>query len=577
MLKRKVLRRGLGVLFAAPLLCMVGFAWAAELPPVGSGSLLLQLKADAANVTLGAGNVVSQWSDISGLNNHFSQPATSRQPLWVDSTLNGHPTIRFDGNSDWLQATDAGLNVADRTQFTFFAVTYNTTDPFSLFDSAPQVVNPFRFGAFGAGFPTPRFHVEFWDRSPGVPLNLHSTGSVVSIAGSRNGTNNRVLDVRELSLEAETANTSGIGNTAVVAWGGNPFAPTGANANPKIGTINNGDGGFFYTGDVAEMLIYNGTLSAADRTAVENYLRDEYALHHVPPPPPTPTSPSGLANYGRAVLDAQPVAYWRLETNLSPPTDSADAPGFPQHGPQNGVYQDINAHNLGQPGPRPTDFVNGRPLLGFSAENHAADFQGNADGGNDVALFADDGNLNMSAGGAFTLEAWVKGSPAQEVGAAVIAKGAGGGDEQFALDIVNGAYRFFAWNGQNPNTPTVLQTGATPDDTWQHVAAVMDIGEGVMQVYVNGQLVGAAAPPSTIVNNAHAVSVGARESQGSINYDHNFDGLIDEVAVYSYALSAQEVQAHFDAAFIPEPSTMALALIGGMLLAGARLMRRRHS
>jgi hypothetical protein len=584
MKKRTQFSSGLVALLLAPLLCAANSAFAA-LPAVGSGSVLLHLKADAANVTLGPGNAVTQWSDLSGLNNHFTQTNATRQPTWVPGVLNGRPTIRFDGTggstaastSDWLQADGAGLNTPDRTLFTFFAVTYDTADPFSLFDSATRVQNPFRFGAFGAGFPTPRFNVEFWDRSPGVALSLNSAGSVISIAGSRDGSNNRVLDVREMSTLG-TTNTSGVGNTNPVRWGGNAGGLLGANANanPKIGTINGGDGGFYYDGDVAELVIYNGTLNAADRAAVENYLRDEYALQFVPPPP---TSASGLGHYGGVVLATEPVAYWRLETNSSPPLDDANQPGFPQQGSQDGMYQDINPHHLGQPGPRPTDSIGGRPLAGFAADNHAAQFQGSRFGGNDVALFPDDGNLNMSGGGAFTLEAWVKAPSAQADGdgAAVIAKGAGGGDEQFAIDIVGGAYRFFAWDGQIPNNlPAVLQTTARPDDTWQHVVAVMDIGEGRMEFYVNGQLVGSQAPRASIVNNLHEVSVGARQAQGSVNYDHNLDGLVDEVAIYGYALSAEQVAAHYEAAFVPEPSTTVLVVIGGVLLAGGRRFRRRR-
>lgn len=533
-------------------------------PAVGSGSVLLHLKADAANVTLGPGNTVTGWNDLSGLNNHFSQPDANRQPVWVDNVINGQPAIRFDGNSDFLQ-TGTGMNAADRMPFTFFAVTYNTEDPFSLFDSAPQVQNPFRFGAFGAGFATPRFAVEMWDRNPGVPLGLHADGSVISITGSRNGANNRVLDVHEISkYNVDSANSSGIGNANPVPFGGN--------GNPKIGTINNGSGGFYYTGDVAEMIIYNGALSPEDRSAVENYLRDQYALQFTPP---APVTPSGLGNYGSTVLASSPLAYWRLETNDSPPTDSANVPGFPQAGAQNGVYQNISPYNLGQPGPRPSDSIGGLPLVGFSPNNHAVHFQGNRDGGNDVALFADDGTLNMSVGGAFTLEAWVKGSPTQEDGAAIFAKGFGGGNEQFAVDVVGGAYRFFAWNGQVPNTPTVLQTQARPNNEWQQIVAVMDIAEGVMQVYLNGDLVGSVAPPATIVDNLHDLSVGAREQSAVSGYTHNFDGLIDEVAVYAYPLSAAQIRGHYDAAFVPEPSSVCLMVVAGVALIGVRRARRR--
>jgi hypothetical protein len=296
----------------------------------------------------------------------------------------------------------------------------------------------------------------------------------------------------------------------------------------------------------------------------------------IPPDPPPATIPSSLGNYGRTVRASSPVAFWRLETNVSPPTDSASAAGFPQFGPQNGIYQNFNPENLGQPGPRPTDLVNGLPLLGFSPNNYAADFQGAASGGNDVALFADDGTLNMAPGGAFTLEAWVKGSPTQETGAPIIAKG-DGAIEQFTVDVVGNNYRFYVRDGANPGDARVLQSSVGPNDSWQHVVAVFDAAEGYMRLYVNGvQAPGAIpVPPSTIIDNLHDISVGSRQS-GADRYDFNFDGLIDEVAVYKYALPETEIVAHFQAAFVPEPSSFMLVGIGLALCGGVYVRKNRR-
>jgi hypothetical protein len=524
----------------------------------------VHLKADQANVVLGAGNSVSQWNDISGLANNFFQGDGNRQPTWVPNVLGGRPVIRFDGTTDWLDV-GAGLDSGDRNPFTFFAVTAGTTDPFAMFDSAPEAANTFRFGAFGPPFGSPRYAVETWDRSPALAISLNAGGSVLSLRSYDDASTNRVLEVRETSALG-TNSTSGVGNTNPVVFGGN--------GGPNIGTINNGGNGF-YAGDLAELIIYNGQLSTLDVEAVENYLRNEYSISALPPPPSA--APSALGNYGARVLASAPVALWRMETNDLPPTDAADGAGFPQFGAQNGVYQNINPFNLAQPGPRPTDTVNGLSLRGFAADNKAIDFQGSGDFGNDVALFADDGNLNMSAGLAFTLEAWVKapaGAP-QEAGGAILAKGVGGGGEQFAIDMVDGAYRFFLWNGGSPNVPTVAQSAVQTNGEWQHVVGVFDSLEGIMKLYVNGQEAATAAPPATIVDNSDPVSIGARQNQGSTNYDLNFAGSIDEVAIYAYALSPQQIQEHFDAAFVPEPGSTALAAMSLLFGAIAWRVRRR--
>ena len=72
-----------------------------------------------------------------------------------------------------------------------------------------------------------------------------------------------------------------------------------------------------------------------------------------------------------------------------------------------------------------------------------------------------------------------------------------------------------------------------------------------MKFYVNGQDVGSADAPAAFVGNDHEVSIGSRQNFDSDLYSMNFDGLIDEVVIYDYALSGVDVLAHFDAAFVP--------------------------
>src|SRR6185503_7861816 len=128
---------------------------------------------------------------------------------------------------------------------------------------------------------------------------------------------------------------------------------------------------------------------------------------------------------------------------------------------QNGTYAGFLPANRAQAGPRPTDTIGLLPLFGFEGDNGAPRFAGNADGGNDVVTIPDLGVFNFASTRIFTLEAWVNGASAQEAGAAIIAKGTGGGGEQFAVDVFN-TYRFFAWDGSGAS---VASASVAPNGT----------------------------------------------------------------------------------------------------------------
>lgn len=262
-----------------------------------------------------------------------------------------------------------------------------------------------------------------------------------------------------------------------------------------------------------------------------------------------------LPSYPAAVLGSAPVAYWRLDENSTvagAASDLAHLTDPPEQGEQNGTLQGFAAANLVTPGPRPSDTIGAQPLLGFEPSNAAPVFQGNSDGGNDVALFPDSGPLNFATSGhRFSAEAWVKGAAAQESGAAIFAKGNGGGGEQFALDVVSNRFRFFV---RDPaGTVAVFQHPSLgPTSTWQHVAVTYDPATSTMRMFVNGADVGGGPPRPTLLNNSVDVSVGARRLSGG-PYDLNFNGTVDEVALFNRALSAAEIAQHYNAAFVASP------------------------
>lgn len=162
----------------------------------------------------------------------------------------------------------------------------------------------------------------------------------------------------------------------------------------------------------------------------------------------------------------------------------------------------------------------------------------------EVVNIPDTGKLDFTANGTFSASCWVKASPdaVQKNGAGIVCKGGGGGGEEFCLDLLTAGYRFYVWNGGNPNVPTVLQTNIVPTGEWQNLTAVFNQASGRMKLYVDGLESGSVAPPATLLFNADPISIGARTpSTSSLDYTLNFQGVIDEVRIYDRDISPSEI------------------------------------
>jgi hypothetical protein len=253
--------------------------------------------------------------------------------------------------------------------------------------------------------------------------------------------------------------------------------------------------------------------------------------------------------YPQAVLNSSPVGYWRLGETASPIMDSASAAAAPQSGAQNGVLAGVAATNLAQAGPRPGDVMSNQVLAGFELNNLAPRFAGTNDGGNDVVTITDPGVFNFTSNRTLSLEAWVNGAPAQESGAAIVSKGYGGGGEQYSLDVQGGHFRFYVRDNTASHPSTVALSSNAPNYTWQHVVAVYDQAASRMQLWVNNALAASGTTKTSLLDTSDPISIGSRKSTLSSGYDLNFDGRIDEVAVYNRALTTSEIAAHFNAAF----------------------------
>ena len=98
---------------------------------------------------------------------------------------------------------------------------------------------------------------------------------------------------------------------------------------------------------------------------------------------------------------------------------------------------------------------------------------------------------------------------------------------------------------------------------WTHIAASRD-SSGKISIYANGNLIGQFNSTPTPTSECYQdLTIGANidNNYGVRNYVGFFNGLIDDVRIYDYALSGQEV-----ALLVPEPLTIALLGLGGLMM-----------
>lgn len=208
---------------------------------INANSIKLWLKA-SSGITLNGSNVSSWIDGVNGYN--AAQSNSTFQPAFVANALNGKPVIRFDGNNDYIkissfiysnpntvyivykQNSNANQIILSKTINTLFV--QNDSNLLRLYAGTTQVGTALN-----------------------QPFNFVTAGIIINGASSKVGVNG--------------------------VWSGN--------LNPGIGafdsTLSIGwaecYSAYWFTGDVAEIIIFNKELSLAERIVWEFYFKTEYA------------------------------------------------------------------------------------------------------------------------------------------------------------------------------------------------------------------------------------------------------------------------------------------------------------
>ncbi|MBI5726769.1 MAG: hypothetical protein HY965_02880 [Ignavibacteriales bacterium] len=204
----------------------------------------------AETLTIDGANKVSQWNDLSVYNRHFTQGTASAQPLYVNGAVNGRAVVRTDGIDDFMQSGALGFS-GDQQMSLFFVFARTTGSATSGFSGSLTAEGGFydtrfAFSAREAAVTGNRavYHLESYIKSTGF---LNPTGKLLY-----NG--------------AGTTTYGGDAATATPNYSASSRMNFG-----KWSTL-------FGENSVAEIIVYNTALSAADRGRIETYLRRKYNL-----------------------------------------------------------------------------------------------------------------------------------------------------------------------------------------------------------------------------------------------------------------------------------------------------------
>lgn len=235
--------------------------------PVAVPGLSLWLRADLGT-TIATG--VSSWADQSGKGFSATQGTGTKQPSVVTNSVSGRKMLRFTAASSQSMATSAMAALSGASSVTLFVVTANWSGGGILLEYGPSSGSNASFEAD-------------YNLTTANNLNMNCNGS-----GANNTTNG--FDAH-LTIGSNTPNqwnavyNFAAGSNQVAArynraaqtlsTGGTATTGTLGSQSLFLGGRNNG--AFFAGADLGELLVYKGTLTAAQIAQVEGYLKAYWA------------------------------------------------------------------------------------------------------------------------------------------------------------------------------------------------------------------------------------------------------------------------------------------------------------
>ena len=228
----------------------------APFDPTSVSGCKLWLRADTGVTLVGA--VCSAWADQSGTGNNFTQGTDANRPTYNATGVGGKPSLDFDGSNDHLIGPLASTMMTATIKVIYIALNI-------IAKPGSDLVQPYNeWGIFAEGgvgnwglyLNSNNIAWYTYDGSVDERTVAVSNGETAVIAAKHDGGN---LILRK-NAAAESSTASGSCAAAAVTYIGRGYAANYANIR------------------VAEIIVYNASVSGANDTAIRNYLMGRYGL-----------------------------------------------------------------------------------------------------------------------------------------------------------------------------------------------------------------------------------------------------------------------------------------------------------
>lgn len=238
-------------------------------PPVSGYKLWLDGK-DNTTFTFSSGNVVSAWTDKSGLGRDFTQSTVANQPTRDSAT----GLVTFDGSNDSLVAGSKFMDNMHQGANTFFMVI------------KPTSTNGGPFMDDGAGSSSTIGFTLYNSSSTNfggyVSRGVSGTSAVAAANNTRqaNGTT-QLVTIRLIANDATPASRfffySNTGTAQQTNSSGLSVSSSASSFNPRLAQDASG-GADYYTGSIGEIMWFDTDLSLANRDLVRDWLIAKWGI-----------------------------------------------------------------------------------------------------------------------------------------------------------------------------------------------------------------------------------------------------------------------------------------------------------
>ena len=436
------------------------------------------------------------------LNGVMQNVATVQSPAfpgWEVDNLGA----RFDGTNDKVDVPfNAALN-STSFSFTFWMKWNGTIAATHKCPLASRSSSPIQ-GYICYVLPTTQ-QISFWSGgaaawdtldAPNNATGIIAPNTWYHVAGTFDGTSN---------LKTLYINGAQVGQKTAAALVRNTQFPL------RIGSgATEGAGSFWFPGDMDEVAVFNRALSAAEVQA-------QY----------TSATGAGTGTEAAAAIATQaPVGWWRLKDP--------------------GTATPVAAVNEGSAGAVANGTYNGAGTLGAAGPQSPS--ESGMPAGNKCFRMAGGGYVETPYSAAlnpsvFTVECWARATGgAGSFRAAVSGRNDTGSQTQGYIFYAASGNTWQFWTGSGGSGAWDPINGpAVTLNTWVHLAGTFD--GTTKRFYVNGTQVGTGASSTFNPNVARGLRIGAGQNEAAANF--LFQGDVDEVGIYSRALSAAEISARY--------------------------------